>query len=737
MMKKLWLVLVCAALSVTCFLFGCGKGNGNGSSNTGNLIDYVDETEDVAYGSAYVLETLVRDDSGTIYEATYTVKDSSGASVVVERGKFLALDKNGYTVTYSVTTPKATFSRKVTINVVNGGVPAIEMSATDETYMFGDSFTVPEISVYDYYDGEIKEYTVEFFKKNDGTDVKFEDYVYSPEQPFPLTQSGDHYMKVTAKNSAGTVAEARREFFVRAEMLAGEYDCFSDKGCLDTSRHMASVSARNWHETYRGRQGVLSFDVGATNSYRNLIHVTAKGNQTAYADYEYIAVSMYIEAEEGAFTNLELFPPVVGEFALKDIVYNDWNTYYFPNQITWAEKSMNICGTTVSPATVYIDGIFFTDEIEGDVDDNPDEEDSSNTESSDSTESPDNTESSESPDSSGENSGTDDPEITEGKLLTVNDAMAASRFGAGITYREYSYFVNLGIEMSGNYTGGSATKFFCEEMSVTLDMTKDELARLKGSYNAVKFNLMMMNPNAKTSDAVGFTNFTLITYTRAVWNFNTWYEITVSIDDVVAAMQDKTLSLFSGAAKVGLSPTFCFGDIELTNVTETNDPVLVAAKAENVAYYTNSKAADALNSPVSGKYDETLQRIVVAYDGNPGAANAIFLTLNDTAEALQAKSEKYGYTKIKFTFMVNAAESNTSGKITFSGLFGELQFAATKTDGYMNYRQEYEFTVSVADVVAAMNACTLKQNTFLLMQVDERTGGSPTGFCFGNVEFVA
>lgn len=1020
MKKKLWLALVCAALSLTCFLFGCEKGSASSAfSEAGNIVGYVDETETVAYGSAYVLETLVRDDIGTIYDAAYTVTDSSGAEVAVERGKFLVLDKSGYTVVYSVTTPKSTFSRTVTLTVVNGGAPAIEMSATDDVYMFGESYTVPEISVYDYYDGEITEYTVEFFRKSGTADEKYEDYVYSPEQPFPLTQSGDHYMKVTAKNSAGTVAEARKEFFVREEMLAGEYDCFSDSGCLSTSRHMASVSARNWHETYKGKQGVLSFNVGTTNAWRNLIHVTAKGDKTSYADYEYIAVSMYIQAEEGAFSQMSLFPSEVGDFALENIVYNRWKTYYFPNNIVWIINSMNLCGTTVSPATVYIDGIFFANSVEvsggiteendvvtiglsaedatldyevyfGDesvptsgntftptyygeytiypivrtpftklytgsaytytvtgaklifneydetvvpggsyvapeatvCDENGDEltgfetsytllfsdyagNTTKNVEFDPSKKGVytyrftaekdgkkvvgeanvktgtyldgeifnvsdlDAIDRTSAVDTKGDVTvvsgaeidaeyaeknflryeytvasatnttyfnfapsatiasivsaydvirtsvypgitladGAEMPAITltfmgkaftltanqmneidvslltailqyaeldktattnayafrvdttmsnfdsftlyvgdvtaatvsepETKLLTVNDASVTSRFGESTTYREYSYFVGLGLGMAGDYTGNAVTRFFCDSMSVTLDLTKDDLALFKGKYNAVKFNLMLMNANVTTKDMVNFTNFTFITHTQAVWNFNTWYEITVGIDDVIAAMKNNRLKLFAGAQKSGLSPTYCFGDIELTGVTETHDSVLVAANADGASYYTNSKAADSLSYPVSGKYDETLQRIVVAYDGNAGAANAIFLTFDDSAEQLQAVSERYGYTHIKFTFMVNAAATNTSGKIKFSGLFGTLNFAATETEGYRNYRQEYELTVSVAEVIAAMNACTVKQNTLLLLQVEERTGGSPTGFCFGNVEFVA
>ncbi len=1014
MKKKLYLVLVCAALSLTCFLFGCEKGSS--SSESGNLVGYVDETATVAYGSAYVLETTVRDDVGTIYEATYTVKDSSGAQVEVERGKFLALDKSGYTVTYVVTTPKSTYTRTVTLTVVNGYAPAIEMTETKTVYMFGESFTVPAISVYDYFDGEITEYTVEFFRKTETSDEKY-DYEYSPDTLFQLTKSGDHYMKVTARNSAGKVAEARKEFLVRDEMLPGEYDCFSDIGCLSTTTNMAAVSARNWHETYKGRQGVLSFNVSDTkDAFRMMIHADAKADQSAYEDYEYLAVTMYIEAEEGAITDLRLFPADVGDFKLEDIAYNCWKTYYFPNKLSWAVKSMNMCGATVSPATVYIDGIFFGNSVDlsGEITEENDlvtidygadgvtmdyavyfgnelisasgntftpsyygeytiyptvltpidriytgsaityavtgaelrfnayDETVENETTSyvapeatvygandeeltgftityqlSFTDYAGNTVRNGTFDASkkgvytyfftaekdgrkvlGEASvktgsylegevfnvsdtdatlrtgalgttgdvtvvdgeeidaayaanrylsfacaadqtyvnfapsakldavmsaydeirmsvypkvtptdGATTPEIkltflgtaftltantmneisvslltpeavseyaklgktatatayalllettvsdcdsftlyvgdvtaatgslSEVKLLSVESANDMPRFGADWVYREKSYFDAYTI--AGDYTGGAATKYNQTDVSVRLDMTKDELALFKSKYNAVKFNLMLFHSSLNPASEVNFTNFALVTYTQAVWNFNTWYEITVGIDDVIAAMSGDELKLVVGAAKIGASPTFCFGDIELANVTDTFDPVLVTPSAECASYFTNSKSTDSLNSPVSGTYNETLGQIALPYDGNPGAANAIFLSLNQSAEELQAISERYGYTQIKFTFRVNAAETNTSGKITFSGLFGTQKFAGSATDGYLNYRENYEFTVSVDDVVAAMNACTLKQNTFLLMQVDERTGGSPTGFSFGTVEFVS
>lgn len=1016
MKKKLWLALIGATLSLTCVLFGCKNGK-ESTPDAGNIVGFVDETEDVAYGSAYVLETLVRDDIGTIYAATYSIADSSGAAVTAERGKFLALDKNGYTVAYSVTTPKATFTRTVTLNVVNGGAPSIQMSATNEVYMFGATYTAPEISVYDYYDGKITEYTVEFFKENGDEDVKLESYVYDPEQPITitLTQSGDHYMKVTAKNSAGTVAEAHKEFFVREEMFAGEYDCFSDDGCLNTSQNgTALVSARNWHETYEGKQGVLSFDVVATNSWKNLIHVDAKGDETAYADYEYVAVSMYISASEGAFSQMSLFSGEVGDFAMEDIAYNCWKTYYFPNDITWNTKYMNLCGTTVSPATVYIDGMFFADSValdgeiaeengvvtidltaegvtldyevyfEGEAiptigntftptyygeytiypivrtpvtkiytgsaytytvtgakltfnnydetvtagqdyvapeatvcDENGEaltgfetsytlsfadyagnttenvefdpskkgvytysftaEKDGKkvvgeaevktgaylageifNVSDSDAVDrtSAVNTKGAiaavdgdEIDSAYAEKNyiryaytvatatntsyfnfapsakaasivseydviktsvypkitladGAEAPTITltfmgkaftltanqmneisvpmltavsqyaklgktaatnayafrvdttmsslasfslyvgdvtaatvsepDTKLLTVNEE-TKGRFGEGVTYRDAAYFETF--DTAGEYTGNAVAKNFCESMSVKLDVTKDELALFKSKYNAVKFYFMLERSASATTDVVGFTNFTFIAHTQAVWNFNTWYEITVGIDDVIAAMKYNELELFDEAKKNGVSPAYCFGDIELTNATETQDPILVAANASSGAYYANSTKTDTV-SGTAGTYDETLQQIVVAYNGNATAANAIFLTFDDSAAKLQAESEKYGYTHVKFTFMVNAATTNTSGKIKFSGLFGTLDFAATETAGYRNYREQYDLTVSVADVIAAMNACTVKQNTLLLLKVEERTGGSPTGFCFGNVTFV-
>lgn len=107
------LFTLCISLAMGC---GVSSGGGNNGSNGGGGSDFpigevtlngFDIPSDVNYyygSNVHVTLPLVTDSIGNVMDVYYTVKTADGALVDLEAERFFAMDENGYTIDYVVTT---------------------------------------------------------------------------------------------------------------------------------------------------------------------------------------------------------------------------------------------------------------------------------------------------------------------------------------------------------------------------------------------------------------------------------------------------------------------------------------------------------------------------------------------------------------------------------------------------------------------------------------------------------
>ncbi len=116
--KKLWLALLsCGALTATLAACGCTPQTPYESTLTGFEFP---QTLNYYYGACVdVLDPIVLDDLGNVMDIDATVTTKDGEAVKVEYGKFFAVDKDGYTIRYTVKTQdNKVHERTSTLNVV-------------------------------------------------------------------------------------------------------------------------------------------------------------------------------------------------------------------------------------------------------------------------------------------------------------------------------------------------------------------------------------------------------------------------------------------------------------------------------------------------------------------------------------------------------------------------------------------------------------------------------------------
>lgn len=376
-MKRMTLKNLLALLATLSCVFGaaavsgCANGGANNSSNVSSvitLVDFKDETVDVAYGKTYTLQLMAKDDKGNMQSLKATVTTKDGKPVDVLNGKFVVLDKGGYVIEYKFENGGKTTTRKVTLNVIALAKPVIEVDGQTSAVISGRNYIIPTCTAIDYYDGELTP-TVEIYKKStDGNDVKVE---YDAEYGvYTTSEAGEYYVLYSATNSSQKQGEKRLTFYVRESADAGEWDSFDDIGCEYSISRYDSLKNLTYLDTFEGREGVVCMAMSDAN-YGTFWGVEPKSfNVEDYENYKYIAISAYLAGEASDLLNVRFMTDCL----ITDVKANEWKTYYF-DAASWikrisagtiAEESLKCVGSVFGggDTKMYLDSIYFVNEVE-------------------------------------------------------------------------------------------------------------------------------------------------------------------------------------------------------------------------------------------------------------------------------------------------------------------------------------------------------------------------------------
>ena len=369
-MKKL-LIGILAILSTLCFVFA-----GACADNSVKLVDFKNQEITVKFGSVYVAETVAIDEEGNEYQTTVTVTDNEGNAVEVFSNKFAVL-KHGYTVVYKANINGKTYKKVDTLIVVSGNDPIIEVDETIKSVLLGEVYNFPTATAYDYFDGQIN-CTAKVYRASDDTEVQLAD----GENSYTATETGKYYVKYTAANSSQMTADAKVYFFVRAQAENGEWDNFDDEGAVySTLYNETTVKSVSWLDTFEGRTGVLKISMNETDAYSSAFFLTPKvSDKSTYSGYNKLVLNIYFDGEEGTHSNFAMSHgnvvslPITPKYGgwmtcVYDVtgIMNNWDKWFARNRVidTTASNWQNsfFYGTYLKPCDIYIDNLYFANEI--------------------------------------------------------------------------------------------------------------------------------------------------------------------------------------------------------------------------------------------------------------------------------------------------------------------------------------------------------------------------------------
>ncbi len=271
-----YVLLIIASL---CLFAGCELFQ---ASAPRTIENWTDGTENVAYGNEYRLTTVVTDSLGDLVDLTATVETKNGEKVSCDGNKFLATEKNGYKIEYSVTLDGKTYRRTVTLNVVSAE-PIVSVGLGFESVYTGTPFKLPQFTAYDHWDGDVSDsLNVRLFAADADVDLN-----YDGSGSYTFNEAGKYYALATAENESGVQAELRKDFTVidsaslSPDVIKISKDNYTD---FSTTGGRKFVSANEW-----SKRGLVGEYTG------NAIHFPTYGN--GYANIPFVIgnrdLSMY------------------------------------------------------------------------------------------------------------------------------------------------------------------------------------------------------------------------------------------------------------------------------------------------------------------------------------------------------------------------------------------------------------------------------------------------------------
>ncbi|MBR2449838.1 MAG: hypothetical protein IKB30_06960, partial [Clostridia bacterium] len=205
-MRK-FLIKFLAVITVLCVMLSAACAQESKTDAT--LVDFTDVTISAEYGSTYTVNDYVYDTDGVRYTLSATVKDGDGNKVEFDDG-FTVTDES-YTVTYKVSFNGETVKKLVTVNAYSK--PMITINRSETVYGLGLPYLVPSVTVTDYIDGDITDFTKEIYYVDYYEEEKL-DY-NGTASTFMPEKLGNYYLKVTATNSTGVTNSVKVYFTVK------------------------------------------------------------------------------------------------------------------------------------------------------------------------------------------------------------------------------------------------------------------------------------------------------------------------------------------------------------------------------------------------------------------------------------------------------------------------------------------------------------------------------------------
>lgn len=169
----------------------------------------VSEKETVKQGEVFsIVEPIVKDDDGNLYEVTSLVYNSLKEKTEVIGGKFSANDENGYTIKYSVTVNGEKIAKYTAVEVIKSKGPIFTLGQYETRCESGESLALPEV----YCETAGVEFTYEI-RRHDQTATVIENGKYESGKHFLLADGGVYSVTITGKSNG---EERSVSYLVRA-----------------------------------------------------------------------------------------------------------------------------------------------------------------------------------------------------------------------------------------------------------------------------------------------------------------------------------------------------------------------------------------------------------------------------------------------------------------------------------------------------------------------------------------
>lgn len=337
-MKK-WKILTLSALCISCFALATACKEKEEPTNTNELVGFVDETVEIELGDIISVHDFLKvyDEAGNLYNATFLLTDSAGNSVSLLKNEFTVEDSVGYTLVLSAHDPQTgevIATRTLQLKTVDKSAPLISLLDMEEYGVVGEAFSVPlmfddasenyttsvtvlrvpyRVALNDYDESAAQEVSVEYVSKGD-------------KATFTPTMKGRH--KVIVEAWDGTDKEAaktatllnEKTFYIDVRSTAGEIEGFdlpsSTKAAYGYNTEKATGDKETpgnsveWHETFNGKEGVVSMKPATTDSDGGIYYLTSMDKSTSFYGsfgtdatkntlWDYVSVWIWIAGNDG------------------------------------------------------------------------------------------------------------------------------------------------------------------------------------------------------------------------------------------------------------------------------------------------------------------------------------------------------------------------------------------------------------------------------------------------------
>lgn len=297
--KRKWFVgVLLAVASVSCALLGaaCAEKTEEASS----LVDFNDATVYADYKSDFSINPYLTaiDEQGGVHKGTATVVDGAGNEVELFANRFKIASVENYTATVSVTLGEATYTRTLTIDVLDKTAPVISLSPFVASK---GKECAPEITATKIEAEEITpSFKVYSLDGDEATELAVSNGKFTP------TREGEHKLVVTAEDQYGTVSTLEHEFYARSYMnVLQSFDVASSATDVlgsETGANYDTVEGgfyTAWHETHQGRNGVVETVTTSGGQYgmgKVAVRFNRSVEELAAMQFDYISVWLWIDA---------------------------------------------------------------------------------------------------------------------------------------------------------------------------------------------------------------------------------------------------------------------------------------------------------------------------------------------------------------------------------------------------------------------------------------------------------